>query len=279
MRVLRQTVEEIIKALSPLPVDWMDDQAAEAIATLTALPIKDAYERADVAALLDADFDTGILCCRLFLALSKDQCEAVLKGLLGDGGSGVTRYREDRDNFLATLEKMGLLEAMAVVVNHKPVWSDVLVERLRSGRGSAISGQKRGLGLENFVEAIVQEVFGKGVYVMRGTFTGVGGKTAKCDVAIPTKTEPLIVIEVKGYNATGSKMTDVIGDLDAIVDAKRRDAPLLFVTDGITWAARKSDMAKIVERQNDGRITRIYTTEMREQFLDDLRTLKTELGL
>lgn len=168
---------------------------------------------------------------------------------------------------------------MAVTVNHKAVWSDVLVERLRSGRGSAISGQKRGLGLENFAEAVVKEVFGEGAYEMRATFTGVGGKLAKCDVAVPSRTEPQILIESKAYGATGSKMTDVIGDLDHIIGAKRHDASLLVLTDGITWKARQSDMAKIVERQNDGRITRIYTTEMREQFLADLRTLKTELDL
>lgn len=44
--------------------------------------------------------------------------------------------------------------------NRMPRWSDVLVERLRSGRGSAISGQRRGRGVEDFAEAIVKEVFG-----------------------------------------------------------------------------------------------------------------------
>jgi hypothetical protein len=37
-------------------------------------------------------------------------------------------------------------------------------------------------------------------------------------------------------------MTDIIGDLDAITDAKRHDSTLLFVTDGMTWKARQSDL-------------------------------------
>ncbi|HEY3696956.1 DpnII family type II restriction endonuclease [Phenylobacterium sp.] len=86
-------------------------------------------------------------------------------------------------------------------------------------------------------------------------------------------------MEVKGYGATGSKMTDVIGDLDAIIEAMRRDTTLLFVTDGLTWKSRASDLRKIVVRQNEGKIARIYTTGMREKFLDDLRTLKGERGL
>ena len=83
---------------------------------------------------------------------------------------------------------------------------------------------------------------------------------------------------VKGYGATGSKMSDIIGDLDAIIDAMRRDTWLLFVTDGVTWKSRLSDLKKIVERQNQGKIARIYTTKMREEFLADLKSLKQIIG-
>jgi DpnII restriction endonuclease len=165
---------------------------------------------------------------------------------------------------------------MTSTINYEPIWSDILVERLRAGRGSAISGQRRGRGLEDFAEAIVKEVFAD-AYETRCTFTG--NKTAKCDLAVPAKTRPRIIIEVKGYAATGSKMSDIIGDLDAIIDAKRHDMALLFITDGMTWKARLSDLRRIVQRQNEGKITRIYTTKMREIFLDDLRTLKSEFGL
>lgn len=174
------------------------------------------------------------------------------------------------------LDDLGLPEAMAKSVNYQPVWSDILVERLRSGRGSAIQGQKRGRGLEDFVEALVKEVFGEGGYESRVSFTGAAGKIAKCDFAIPDRLKPRVIIEVKGYGATGSKMTDIIGDLDAIIEAKRHDTTLLFVTDGTTWEARLSDLRKIVQRQNEGKVARIYTSKMREQFIKDLHTLKSE---
>lgn len=74
-------------------------------------------------------------------------------------------------------------------------------------------------------------------------------------------------------------MTDIIGDLDAIIEAKRHDTALLFLTDGVTWRARVSDLRKIVMRQNEGKITRIYTTKMAAQFKEDLETLKTELKI
>jgi hypothetical protein len=268
-----QKLQDIVSSLSPLNVEWMDEIARSVIARLADLPKKVSYDRSDIGALLDQDFEEGILCARLFLALSKDSMVAELKRELGTGGIGVKRYREDRVTYLDALERLRLPEALEAAINYQPVWSDVLVERLRSGRGSAISGQKRGRGLEDFVEAMVQEVFDD-QYETRCTFTGAEGKTAKCDVAVPDRNRPRIVIEVKGYGATGSKMTDIIGDLDAIINAMRRDTTLLFFTDGLTWKARLSDLKKIVERQNEGKIARIYTTSMRDEFIADLKRLK-----
>lgn len=272
-----QTLGEILDNLSPLDVEWMDEIAANAIARLTAIPKKGIYKRADVAALLDADFEEGILCARLFLALSKDSMVAALRRELGTEGIGVKRYKAEPDTFLGALERIGLPDAMATAINYQPVWSDILIERLRSGRGSAISGQRRGRGVEDFAEAMVREVF-EDRYETRCTFTGADKKTAKCDVAVPDRHRPRIVIEAKGYGATGSKMTDIIGDLDSIIDAMRRDTWLLFVTDGMTWNSRASDLRKIVERQNQGKIARVYTTKMRDEFLTDLKSLKQIIG-
>ena len=86
---------------------------------------------------------------------------------------------------------------MTAEANREPKWSDILIERLRSGRGSAISGQRRGRGVEDFAEEIVQAVFGN-QYDRRCTFIGVRGQSAKCDFAIPARNSPRIVIEAKG---------------------------------------------------------------------------------
>ncbi|MBI2689239.1 MAG: hypothetical protein HYX27_23290 [Acidobacteria bacterium] len=45
------------------------------------------------------------------------------------------------------------------------------------------------------------------------------------------------------------------------------------------WKQRKSDLRKIVELQNTGDITRIYTFAFAEQFEADLRQLKSEYRL
>ena len=167
---------------------------------------------------------------------------------------------------------------MAMEVNRPSHWSDVLVERLRSGRGSAISGQRRGRSVEDFAEAIIKTVFGEN-FEARCTFNGPRGTTAKCDFAIPSKSAARILVESKGYGATGSKMTDILGDVHTLINAKRGDTALLFFTDGLTWKERQSDLRKLIELQNNGDITRIYTYAMADQFERDLRQLKSEGGL
>jgi DpnII restriction endonuclease len=278
VQIVVQTVEDILGSLRNLEVDWRDYTAIQVIAQLQRMPVKTSYSVADVKALLEADFDEGVLICRLFLGLSKDLFIARLHAARGDAGIGVKAYRADRAGYLKDLVSIGLLDAMATEATRKPHWSDVLVERLRSGRGSAISGQRRGRDVEDFAESIIKKVFGE-VYEARCTFNGPRGTTAKCDFAIPSKKAARILVESKGYGATGSKMTDVLGDIHTIINAKRADTALLFFTDGLTWKERQSDLRKLVELQNNGDITRIYTYAMAAQFEKDLAQLRIEGGL
>lgn len=258
---------------------WMDPMAERIIAAIAAIPAKQQYSKDDVATLLDADFDVGLAVCRLFLELSKDEFETRLPEMLGPGGTGVKRYGRDREQYLAALDKRGVANAMTELANRPLLWSDLLIERLKGGRGRAVRGQTRGRSLEDFVEGVVRDVFGD-AYEARCSFIGKDRQQqAKADFAIPSRDDPRIVIESKGYGATGSKQSDVLGDLRAIVDAKRNDTTLLFVTDGLTWRRRMNDLRKIVAMQNTGEITRIYTRAMREQMLEDLRLLKQEHGL
>ncbi len=140
------------------------------------------------------------------------------------------------------------------------------------------SRARSGRGLEDFAETLVREVFGDN-FEARCQFSGVGGATEKCDFAVPDRHKPLILIEAKGYGATGSKMTDVVGDANKIIAAKRPDTPFILITDGITWMRRMNDLRKLVKLQNEGSITRIYTTRMAAQFEADLRQLKAEYKL
>ena len=109
-----------------------------------------------------------------------------------------------------------------------------LIKRLKTGRGSAIKGQSRGRALENTVESIVLSVFGGGCYDVRCRFLGARGtSTEKADFAVPSKNDPRILIEAKAYGATGSKQTDILGDISRIIAQKRHDTNFLLVVDGV----------------------------------------------
>jgi hypothetical protein len=278
MEVIAQKLDDILASLQPLTVEWQDDTSRRVIDILKHLRVKKVYTTEDVKTLLDNHFEDAMLIFRLFLGQSKDQFVSVFKAIREGRGIGVMTYRADSTAFIDDLLSTGLLEAMAEEANRKRHWSDVLVERLRSGRGSAIAGQKRGRSVEDFAEAIVTKVFGT-AFQTRCTFAGPRGQKAKCDFAIPSKNAARILIESKGYGATGSKMTDILGDIRTIVAAKRPDTAFLFFTDGITWKERDSDLRQIVEFQNNGDITRIYTFAMADQFEADLRQLKVEYKL
>lgn len=100
--------------------------------------------------------------------------------------------------------------------------------------------------------------------------------TEKADFAIPSASDPAILIEVKAYGATGSKQTDVLGDIARIVEQKRHDTVFILVTDGVTWKQRSNDLRKLIALQNEGKILRIYTKSMAQDLRDDLETLKSE---
>ena len=279
MKRTRQTFEEIVTSLIPIEASWLDAHAEEVIKMIQSLPLKEHYDAGDVMSLLDEDFDTAFTVIRLFLDQSKDEFILSLKeSFEADGfnkGTGVTRYRKDKLSYVEILMKLGLTAKMDGAVNRPLIWSDVLVERLKGGRGSAIKGQTRGRGMEDFVEDIVRSVFGADQVAVRCSFKGARGQgSAKADFAIPSSNDPTILIESKAYGATGSKQSDVLGDVAKILEEKRHDTVFLLVTDGVTWKERANDLRKLINLQNEGKIQRIYTKSMANQLKADLQSLK-----
>jgi hypothetical protein len=290
MKRYRQTLDELLERLSPVDTSWRDAHADRVIERLQHIPQKAGYTRADLWELLDPErapeevkpkehFEAGLTAIRLFLDLSKDELVAELRKRIR-GTLGIKRARKDPEGVCGALEAMGILDCMDSTANKPVGWRDLLTERLKGGRGSAIKGQHRGRNLEDFVERLLIQTFGEHVYDARCQFTGATGtSTEKADFAIPSKDDPGILIEAKAYGATGSKQTDVLGDITRIVNEKRNDTHFLLITDGITWRDRTSDLGKLITLQNQGKITRIYTQSMTKQLEADLRQLKEEHGL
>jgi hypothetical protein len=69
------------------------------------------------------------------------------------------------------------------------------------------------------------------------------------------------------------------GDIQKIIDVKRDDTSFLLLTDGTMWRRRRSDMERIVEFQNEGKIMKIYTLSMAHQLRADLDQLRREYNV
>jgi len=275
-----QTLDDIKKSLSPIKTSWKDELSEAVIKLVKTIPDQQSYNIDTLRYLLDSNFKAGLIIIRLILELSKDEFEIMLRDEISHGSIGKRLYQQDPEKFLNALNKLGALEAFQNLVKKPISWKTILVERLKAGRGSAIKGQARGRFLEGLVEDILKKIFGKKGYHPRCRFYGARGtSTEKIDFAIPSKKDPHILIEVKAYGATGSKQTDILGDITRIIQEKRHDTHLLLVTDGISWKVRLSDLSKLIEMQNQGLITRIYTSSMASELEKDLKQLKQEHGL
>jgi hypothetical protein len=138
-----------------------------------------------------------------------------------------------------------------------------------------MTAQKRGSTLEDAVEAILIELRDEiGITFDRGgNFVSRSGKQAKADFTVPSKEVPHIIIEAKGYEATGSKLTDVLGDILKVLEVKDKDSHYFFVTDGIGWYRRLSDLKKIVEHHQRGDIEMIYTISTLQDLKENIRDI------
>lgn len=105
------------------------------------------------------------------------------------------------------------------------------------------------------------------------TITGNKGQTAKCDYCIPTKDHPKIVLEAKGFEATGSKLTDFLGDVLKIGRAKEFQMYFFVVTDGRGWHNRQSDLKKLVEFHEEGLLDMIYTRARLHELADHVKQI------
>jgi len=275
-----QTKNELVSKLGVVVTDWKDDFSDMFVTYLENFRASDQVTVDDLKDLLEKNFDGGITLFRLVLELSKDEFTEILKALFFDNlnGHGKSAFKKNPDQFVKVLAEFGLIKAFNNLMSRTYTWKEVVQERLKMGRGSAIKGQRRGKNLEDFVETLIVEVFDK--YEVRKSFVGANGLTSvKADFCIPSTQHPSIVIEVKAYGATGSKQSDVIGDVRQIITEKRSDTYFFLVTDGVTWMSRMRDFERLIQYQNLGSIYRIYTQQMKEELLRDLNQIKLELNI
>ncbi|MEM0940629.1 MAG: hypothetical protein AAGI25_12690 [Bacteroidota bacterium] len=132
--------------LVKVSTDWKDEFAQTFVDYLTDFNVGSSITLNDLKSLLGANFEAGVTLFRLVLEQSKDEFTETLKALFYDSesGHGKTVFKKNPDQYVRTLESYGLLKSFNSLMSRNYTWKEVVQERLKMGRGSAIKGQKRG---------------------------------------------------------------------------------------------------------------------------------------
>ncbi|MFC1706881.1 DpnII family type II restriction endonuclease [Planctomycetota bacterium] len=211
------------------------------------------------------------------IQLSQEQFKNQLKYRLGT--SGWTTLARTNPGALVDMldDRFGLLAQ--VVAQRDRMWDygEVLVERA-AGRARARRGVSQGRKLEDRVQRIVEEL--NLSYVPRTKFAGRGGAEAPADFAIPAEGRAAkIVIGVKGFDSTGSKLTDAVREVEEASTVRLPRQFVFFVIDGIGWLSRQSDLKRIFDCWDQERIDGLYTSAMLGGLRDALEEAKRRLDL
>lgn len=111
---------------------------------------------------------------------------------------------------------------------------------------------------------------------MRGRFEGRNGRTAPADLAVPTAGRSCVIaVAAKGFDSTGSKLTDAVREIEEMADARTGRQVVLAVVDGIGWKGRRSDLTRIWKLWESGEIDGLYTLSSLDRFRHDVDEFAT----
>jgi hypothetical protein len=156
-------------------------------------------------------------------------------------------------------------------------WADVLA-RVMSPRQRAGHAIQQGRDLEDEVESVLR---GIGLdFKARTRFEGTGGDTAPADFVIPENgPDTSIAVGVKGFDSTGSKLTDARREIEEMAKVRRPTQFIFAVVDGHGWLRRHSDLRKIHTLWSTNRIDGLYTRSSLDLFKSALEEAARRLNL
>lgn len=155
-------------------------------------------------------------------------------------------------------------------------FGDVLVARAGT-RVTATQAGKSGRKVEDEIELIASDL---GLdYEVRTRFVGRNSRTAPCDLVVPNASGAEIVVAAKGFDSTGSKLTDAVREIVEMAEVRQPRQFVIAVIDGIGWKSRKADLKRIHELWESQQIDGMYTLASLDQFRTDLEDAARLRGL
>lgn len=212
----------------------------------------------------------------LTAGLSQESFKNILRHHFNSSG-WVTLARTRAADLVAMLdEEYDLVRLLTVQRSRSYEFGDVLVARA-GGRAVAVGGMASGRKVEDEIEAIAADL---GLPSnTRTRFEGRNGRTAPCDLVIPSASNPLIVVAAKGFDSTGSKVTDAVREIEEMAEIRLPRQYVMAVIDGIGWKSRASDLRKIYALWESRQIDGMYTLASLDRFRTDLTEAARRLDL
>jgi len=148
----------------------------------------------------------------LAVGLSQEKLKNVLKHNLGTSG-WITLARERPGDLIGMLEEeFDLLRLIEAQRTQTYDFGDILIARSGT-RQTATAASASGRKVEDEIEAVAKNL---GLpYQTRTKFTGRDHRTAPCDLVIPAGNNAEIAVAAKGFDSTGSKLTDAVREVRA----------------------------------------------------------------
>lgn len=173
-------------------------------------------------------------------------------------------------------DEFGLIMSLQTQLNRSFDFGDILVARAGS-RVTATRAGASGRRVEDEIEQLARDL--QLPCVPRTRFEGRNRRTAPCDLAIPGPHETVIAIAAKGFDSTGSKLSDAVREIEEMADVRKPTQFIYVVIDGIGWKSRLADLRRIYELAATSQIDGMYTLHHLPAFRRDLLQAANLRGL
>lgn len=213
----------------------------------------------------------------LAVGLTREKLKNVLRHHLGSSG-WITLARDRSDDVIGMLdENYDVVRLVDEQRRRTYAFGDVLVARAGTRRTATDAGAT-GRRVEDEIEQVAHDL---GLpSATRTRFEGRNGQTAPCDLAIPAGgREAKIVVAAKGFDSTGSKLTDAVREVEEMAEKRLPTQFVMAAIDGIGWKSRLNDLRRIYDLRASNQIDGMYTLEGLGDFRQDLESAAKRLGL
>lgn len=264
-----------LSAVAPAAVADEPEALEMCIRVTTAISAIDDIDSASLTRLVASEPET-LLVLAAVVGLSQERLKTWLKSNFGTAGWVTLGRQRSRDVVEAMDEQFDLLALLTVQSDRNWTWADVLARGMSSRQRAGIA-IAQGRALEDEVEAVIEALGLE--FQARTRFEGTGGGSAPADFAVPGGgAQALIAVAVKGFDSTGSKLTDASREIEEMAKVRKPTQFIFAIVDGHGWHRRANDLRRIHALWENNEIDGLYNRASLSDFDSALQLAARRVG-